>query len=241
MWIASSLLDLGTQMEPLQKLEALSNQHNLPLQLNDRLFYGKYLYRLSIYGYRYHYPQLMRVPTIDNLGWKVDTEFRTSFTTTLRRFADKWGDRVRVETQTLNYYTDSVDRIQKLIEYVNRLKHKEEDVTDLMLDLVAIRYFPGTVTERNIRYRKKRLPHGKFRFQILGERMTHDQYRDWELWAKQYPDTIRVNDSSAIRRWGTWCGESIGYITDEKMLQLAQFKLGSNINKIVEYQIKETE
>ena len=228
-------------MEPLQKLEALSNQHNLPLQLNDRLFYGKYLYRLSIYGYRYHYPQLMRVPTIDNLGWKVDTEFRTSFTTTLRRFADKWGDRVRVETQTLNYYTDSVDRIQKLIEYVNRLKHKEEDVTDLMLDLVAIRYFPGTVTERNIRYRKKRLPHGKFRFQILGERMTHDQYRDWELWAKQYPDTIRVNDSSAIRRWGTWCGESIGYITDEKMLQLVQFKLGSNINKIVEYQIKETE
>lgn len=228
-------------MEPLQKLEALSNQHNLPLQLNDRLFYGKYLYRLSIYGYRYHYPQLMRVLTIDNLGWKVDTEFRTSFTTTLRRFADKWGDRVRVETQTLNYYTDSVDRIQKLIEYVNRLKHKEEDVTDLMLDLVAIRYFPGTVTERNIRYRKKRLPYGKFRFQILGERMTHDQYRDWELWAKQYPDTIRVNDSSAIRRWGTWCGESIGYITDEKMLQLVQFKLGSNINKIVEYQIRETE
>ena len=228
-------------MEPLQKLEALSNQHNLPLQLNDRLFYGKYLYRLSIYGYRYHYPQLMRVPTIDNLGWKVDTEFRTSFTTTLRRFADKWGDRVRVETQTLNYYTDSVDRIQKLIEYVNRLKHKEEDVTDLMLDLVAIRYFPGTVTERNIRYRKKRLPHGKFRFQILGERMTHDQYRDWELWAKQYPDTIRVNDSNAIRRWGTWCGESIGYITDEKMLQLVQFKLGSHINKIIEFQIRETE
>ncbi len=228
-------------MEPLQKLEALSSQHNLPLQHNDRLFYGKYLYRLSIYGYRYHYPQLMRVPTINNLGWKVDTEYHTSFTTTLRRFADKWGDRVRVETQTLNYYTDSVDRIQKLIEYVNRLKHKEEDVTDLMLDLVAIRYFPGTVTERNIRYRKKRLPHGKFRFQILGERMTHDQYRDWELWAKQYPDTIRVNDSNAIRRWGTWCGESIGYITDEKMLQLVQFKLGSNINKIVEYQIRETE
>ena len=227
-------------MEPLQKLEALSNQYNLPLQHNDRLFYGKYLYRLSIYGYRYHYPQLMRVPTIDNLGWKVDTEFRTSFTTTLRRFADKWGDRVRVETQTLNYYTDSVDRIQKLIEYVNRLKRKEEDVTDLMLDLVAIRYFPGTVTERNIRYRKKRLPHGKFRFQILGERMTHDQYRDWELWAKQYPDTIRVNDSNAIRRWGTWCGESIGYITDEKMLQLVQFKLGSHINKIIEFQLRET-
>jgi len=228
-------------MEPLQKLEALSSQHNLPLQHNDRLFYGKYLYRLSIYGYRYHYPQLMRVPTINNLGWKVDTEYHTSFTTTLRRFADKWGDRVRVETQTLNYYTDSVDRIQKLIEYVNRLKQKEEDVTDLMLDLVAIRYFPGTVTERNIRYRKKRLPYGKFRFQVLGERMNLEQYMDWANWAKQYPDHIRINDNSAVRRWGTWCGESIGYITDEKMLQLVQFKLGSHINKLIEFQIRETE
>ena len=191
--------------------------------------------------YRYHYPQLMRVRTIDNCGWKVDTEYRTSFTTTLRRFADKWGDRVRVVYQTLNYYTDNVDRIQKLVEYVNRLKRKEEDVTDLMLELVAIRYFPGTVTERNIRYRKKRLPYGKFRFQILGERMNIEQYMDWANWAMQYPDTIRVNDSSTVRRWGTWCGESIGYITDEKMLQLVQFKLGSNINKIVEYQIRETE
>ena len=63
--------------------------------------------------YRYHYPQLMHVPTIDNWGWKVDTEYRTSFASTLRRFANKWGDRVRIETQTLNYYTDSVDRIQK--------------------------------------------------------------------------------------------------------------------------------
>src|SRR6056300_557839 len=227
-------------MEPLKKLEALSNQYNLPLTLNDRLFYGKYLYRISIQMYRYHYPQLMHVPTIDNWGWKVDTEFRTSFTTTLRRFADKWGDRVRVETQTLNYYTDSVDRIQKLIEYVNRLKRKEEDITDLMLDLIAIRYFPGTLTERNIRYRKKRLPHGKYRFQILSERMDYEQYNDWVNWAKQYPDTICVNNNDSIRRWGTWCGESIGYITDEKMLQLVQFRLGSHINKIIEFQLRET-
>ena len=226
-------------MELLQKLEALSKQYNLPLQHNDRLFYGKYLYRLSIHMYRYHYPQLMHVPTIDNWGWKVDTEYRTSFTSTLRRFADKWSDRVRVETETLNYYTDNVDRIQKLAEYVNRLKRKEEDITDLMLDLVAIRYFPGTVTERNIRYRKKRLPYGKYQFQILGNRMNYEQYNDWAVWAAQYPDTIRVNDSNTIRRWGTWCGESIGYISDEKMLQLVQFKLGSNINKIVEYQIRE--
>jgi len=227
-------------MEQLQKLEALSNQYNLPLQHNDRLFYGKYLFRLSVHMYRYHYPQLMRVPTIDNWGWKIDTEYSTSFTTTLRRYANKWGDRVRVESQTLNYYSDNLDRIQKLVEYVTRLKIKEDDITDLMLDLIAIRYFPGTVIERNIRYRKKRLPYGKFRFQILGERMSYEQFSDWANWSAQYPDQIKTNSNDTIRRWGTWCGESIGYISDEKMLQLVQFKLGSYINKIVEYQIKET-
>lgn len=227
-------------MEQLQKLEALSNQYNLPLQHNDRLFYGKYLFRLSVHMYRYHYPQLMRVPTIDNWGWKIDTEYSTSFTTTLRRYANKWGDRVRVESQTLNYYSDNLDRIQKLVEYVTRLKIKEDDITDLMLDLIAIRYFPGTVIERNIRYRKKRLPYGKFKFQILGERMSYEQFSDWANWSAQYPDQIKTNSNDTIRRWGTWCGESIGYISDEKMLQLVQFKLGSYINKIVEYQIKET-
>jgi len=227
-------------MEQLQKLGALSNQYNLPLQHNDRLFYGKYLFRLSVHMYRYHYPQLMRVPTIDNWGWKIDTEYSTSFTSTLRRYANKWGDRVRVESQTLNYYSDNLDRIQKLVEYVTRLKIKEDDITDLMLDLIAIRYFPGTLIERNIRYRKKRLPYGKFKFQILGERMSYEQFSDWANWSAQYPDQIKTNSNDTIRRWGTWCGESIGYISDEKMLQLVQFKLGSYINKIVEYQIKET-
>ena len=71
--------------------------------------------------------------------------------------------------------------------------------------------------------------------------MNYEQYNDWAVWAAQYPDTIRVNDSNTIRRWGTWCGESIGYIVDEKMLQFVQFKLGSHINKVIEFQLRETE
>ncbi len=226
-------------MEPLQKLEALSNQHNLPLTLNDRLFYGKYLYRLSVHMYRYHYPELMNVPTIDNWGWKVDTEYRTSFTSTLRRFASKWGDRIRVEQQTLNYYTDDLNRIKKVIEYVTRLKTKQEDVTDLMLELNKLSYFPGTLSQRNIHYRKKRLPYGKFKFQIQGERMDREQFENWVAWANQYPNDIRINNADQTRKWGTWCGDNIGYISTDKMLQLVQFKLGSNINKIIEYQIRE--
>jgi len=227
-------------MEPLQKLEALSNQYNLQLQHNDRLFYSKYLYRLEIILYQYRYPELMRVPTIDYWGYKVDTHHHTSFVGTVRKYAVKQGDRVRLEFKTLNYYSNDLDTIEKLIAYVNRLT-KKQDTTDVMLELGSIRYFPGTVLERNIRYRKKRLPYGKYRFQILGERMDYEQYNDWANWAAQYPYAIRINNNGAIRRWGTWCGESIGYITDEKMLQLVQFKLGSHINKVIEFQLRETE
>ena len=228
-------------MEPLQKLEALSNQYNLPLQHNDRLFYSKYLYRLEVILYQYRYPELMRVPTIDSWGFKIDTEHHTSFVGTVRKYAKKQGDRVRVEYRTLNYYCNDVITIEKLIAYVNRLGAKQDTPIEKMVELGSVCYFPGTIQEPNIRYRKKRLPYGKYRFQILGERMELEQFTDWANWAKQYPDTIRVNDSDTVRRWGTWCGESIGYILDEKMLQFVQFKLGSHINKVIEFQLRETE
>ena len=50
--------------------------------------------------YMYDYPELLKVQTIDNWGWKVDTQWRTSFTGTVRRYAKKQYDRVRVEHQT---------------------------------------------------------------------------------------------------------------------------------------------
>lgn len=191
--------------------------------------------------YQYTFPQLMRVPTIDYWGWKVDSEHSTSFISTIRRYAKKHDDRVRVEGRTLNFYTSDIARMQKIVEYVVRLQNKADETLDEMLDLTGIRYFPGTITERNIHYRKKRLPYGKFKFQILGERMDWQTFSDWSVWAQQYPDDIRVTNAHTIRRWGTWCGESLGYVTNDKLLQLAQFKLGSNINKIIEYQLRETE
>lgn len=226
-------------MEALQKLEALSNQHNLALEHNDRLFYSKYLYRLELVLYQYSYPQLLRVPTVDFWGYKVDTEHHTSFITTVRKYAKQNDDRVRHEYKTLNYYTNNTETIGKVINYVKRLQGKQTDLSEDMIDIRSIRYFPGTMLERNIRYRKKRLPHGKYRFQILSERMDSEQFYDWCTWAEQYPDSILAPKYSNYKRWGTWCGESIGYISDERILQLAQFKLGSNINKIIEFQLRE--
>jgi hypothetical protein len=227
-------------MEVQQKLEALRNQYNLTLEHNDRVFYNKYLYRLSVFMYRYAYPDIVKVPTVDEWGWIVDTRWRTSFVHTVRRYADKQGDRIRIEHQTLNYYTNDIPSIEKLIKYINRLNANADDPLDLMLDIKGVRYYPGSVLERNIHYRKKRLPYGKYRFQIISERMTSEQYYDWCDWAKQYPGSIRLKHSDVHRKWGTWSGESIGHVIDEKMLQLVQFKLGSNINKIIEFKLRET-
>ena len=68
--------------------------------------------------------------------------------------------------------------------------------------------------------------------------MEPDAYYDWTAWAI-HPGQYINNDRHGYRRWGTWCGEGIGYVIDEKMLQLVQFKLGPNINKIIEFQLRE--
>jgi len=156
----------------------------------------------------------------------------------IRKFAKRNESRVRLEAYTLNYYTNTVSQLETLIKYVQTLKDKETYVSETMLDISELRYFPGSITERNIYYRKKRLPYGNCKFQILGIQLEYDQYKEWRDWASQYPKDIRIKQSQYNRLWGTWCGESIGYISTDKLLQLVRFKLGSRINKIIEYQIK---
>lgn len=227
------------QMEQQQKLEALAKQHLLPLEHNDRLFFGHYLYRLQVYMYQWRTQDLYSVPTVNWEALRYDSIYNQSFPSQVRRHANKHGDRVRIEAyKHLNYYTNNLDNIKLIIEYVNRINSKHE-VVDQPLEVRDIRYFPGTLLERNIRYRKKRLPYGKFQFQILAERMPKEDWNSWRSWAEQYPDKIRLEESNYPRRYGTWSGEPLAYVEDEKMLQLIQFKLGSNIQKIIEYQIKE--
>ena len=61
-----------------------------------------------------------------------------------------------------------------------------------------------------------------------------------EKWASNIPNDIKVPVSKYERRWGTWSGEAIGYVSTDKMLNLITFKLGPKINKIIEYKIKGT-
>lgn len=228
-------------MDHQKKLEDLSLQNQLQLTTNDRLFYSKYLYRVSIQLYSYRYPDLMYVQTVDHNAFTVDTTAEINFLNAIRNYAHKNLDRVRFENKNAMYYTSDIKRLQTIIDYVNRLKTKERIETDKdLLELIEIKYFPGGNTDRNIRFRKKRLPYGKFRFQILGERMDREELDSWKKWALQYPNDIKLPNGKYVNNmfWGLWAGESIGYVTNEKMLQLINFKLGPKINKIIEFQIR---
>lgn len=227
-------------MEQSKKLEDLSNQNRLQLTHNDRLFFTKYLYRLTIELYAYKYPQLMYVETIDANAFTVDSERKINFINSMRLYSYKHEDRVRLEHKTLMYYTSDIKRLEDVIKYVNRLNEKGDDDIDPLLLCLEIKHFPGTLQERNVQFRKKRLPYGKFKFQILCNRMDQFEHEDWKKWALQYPNDVKVPKSKYERRWGTWAGESIGYVSTDKMLNLITFKLGPKINKIIKYKIKGT-
>jgi len=227
-------------MDHQKKLEDLSSQNRLQLTTNDRLFFSKYLYRLTIELYAYRYPDLMYVKTVDHNAFTVDTTAEINFLTAIRGYAQKNLDRVRFEYKNVMYYTSDMKRLETVINYVNKLKQKEKIETDKnLLELTEIKYFPGEKTDYNIRFRKSRLPYGKFKYQILGERMEFDELQEWEKWAIQYPKDIKLSRSKyGNRMWGVWAGESLGYVSNEKMLHLINFKLGSKINKIIEFQIR---
>ena len=226
-------------MDHQKKLEDLSSQNRLQLTTNDRLFFSKYLYRLTIELYAYRYPDLMYVRTVDHNAFTVDTGLEINFLNAIRKYASKNSERVRLEYKNVMFYTSDINRIETVISYVKRLKQKETGTDDeRLLELTEIKYFPGGETDYNIRFRKSRLPYGKFKYQVLGERMEREEYESWEKWALQYPNDIKLPQSKYLKHWGVWSGESIGYISNDKMLQLINFKLGSKINKIIEFQLR---
>ena len=226
-------------MDHQKKLEDLSNQNRLQLTTNDRLFFSKYLYRLTIELYAYRYPDLMYVRTVDHNAFTVDTGLEINFLNAIRKYASKNSERVRLEYKNVMFYTSDIKRLETVISYVKKLKQKETGIDDeRLLELIEIKFFPGGETDYNIRFRKSRLPYGKFKYQILSERMERSEYKSWEKWALQYPDDIKLPQSKYNKHWGIWSGESIGYVSNEKILQLINFKLGSKINKIIEFQLR---
>lgn len=229
-------------MDKPENLMLLAKTHNLPVNANDRLFYRKFLYRLDMFMYQYKLPRLMHIETVDENAWIVDSLQKISFVGTLRDYAKKRGDRVRLEHNSLAYYTNDIVTLEHIIKWVDRIT-QDVSVLERQIDLKSLSYFPGDLEQRNIRYRKKRLPHGHYKFQLLSASMNYIELQDWLVWATQdaYKGKILVDNVGhdfSMYNVGLWSGESLGYVADEKTLQLCQFKLGSSINKVIEYKIK---
>ena len=227
-------------MEQFQRLKALADKHNLWMSDNDRLFYGKYMYRLDMHMYRWTVPNIYNVVTINHDAYMIDTEIKTNFVGMVRRFAKSNDERIRVQAGIyLFYYTSDIDNLNKVIEFVERVANKEGSITDKSVALQNICYSRAEQAERDVRYRKQKLPYGIYKFQILSKRMEAEQVQEWKRWAEQYPGKIQLENSQYAHKFGCWSGTNLGYVADEKMLQLVQFKLGPNIGKVIEYKIKE--
>ena len=221
----------------MEALTKLAEKYNLQLHENDRLFHNKYLYRFEVYVYKYDFPEILRVPTVDTWGYKVDSDNAISFVGSIRNFAKSQGDRTRREQCSLYYYTNEPKNLEKVIKFASGFNDLCEK-HDQALQLVGIWYCTADF-EKDVRYRKKRLPHGKYRYQLLGEWMSSEEYADWVSWAEQYEGRIKLPSDQYLLKYGPYKGQAIGYVDDDKMLQLVRFKLGSKMKKTIEYKIKE--
>ena len=101
----------------------------------------------------------MYVDTIDSNAFTVDSERKINFINSMRLYSYKHKDRIRLENKTLMYYTSDIKRLQDIIAYVKRLNEKDEQSIDNLLLCPELKYFfREHQNERNVQFRKKRLP-----------------------------------------------------------------------------------
>jgi len=210
-----------------QKLKNLSKKHNLKLFTNDRLFYRKYLYRVT-----YIINSGRKQTVTPNLGvWRTARGWQTvgsvanhvvniigPFIRAIRKTAKKRGDRVRLEGNMVNYYTSSMEQIKKICDEKKAWKNAH---------LYSLTYSLGT--EADVRYRTNMLPYGnKYRFQIWCEYGTREQVRKI---IENYPiDNIKITCNNKYAKPSF-------YVNTEEMVQLLRVALGSSFEKVIEYKL----
>ena len=207
----------------LQKLKNLSDKYNLSLFQNDRLFYRKYLYRIS-YTMNYRDEDIAENWQFKSLQaqqirrWTIILQKNATFINTMRSTAKQFLGQVRVEGSTLNYYTNDIEHIEKLC--MTKISNREISICELA-------YSPGT--DCKVRYRKTKLPHNnKYRFQIWCKYKSREQA---ERIVKHYSlDHVKLvcnNDWS----------EPIIYVNTKEMMHLLIIALGTNFKRMVEYKL----
>ena len=205
------------QQLAIQVLKALAYNNEVPYYLHDRKFYGQYLYRVSLSA-----PNQMI--SVDHDGY-----YDRSVQTQARKWCQDQEGKIRCEGNTINYYSNNVDNIEK---FVNTFEDKAK-----ILDFVY-----SLDIGKNIRIRKIRLPYNKYKYQLIllslwqSRNAKYDQKEILEL-VDRYPENLFV--SPKIRKdleVGFSYNPSL-YALDVQMLQLAQLSLGSKITKVIQYKL----
>jgi len=217
-----------------QRLKNLSKKHNLELCTNDRLFYRKYLYRVTYIvssdskqigtrkpsragGRPWRRSDFGAWQTIGNVADHV-VNVMGPFVRAIRKTAKKRGDRVRLEANVVNYYTSSMEQIEKIC---NTKKTWEG------IHLHGLTYSLGL--EADVRYRTNMLPYdNKYRFQIWCKYGTRDQVR--KIVENYSVDNIKIACNNKY-------AEPSFYVNTEEMVQLLRVALGLNFSRSVEYKL----
>ena len=219
------------------RLKNLSKKHNLELCTNDRLFYRKYLYRVTYVVYSDNdemvwraaqKPWRRRVPlgakapfaTWQIIGNVADhvVNVMGPFVRAIRKTAKKRGDRVRLEANVVNYYTSSMEQIEKICNG----KEAWEGV-----HLYGLAYSLGL--EADVRYRTNMLPYdNKYKFQIWCKYGTRDQVR--KIVENYSVDNIKIACNNKY-------AEPSFYVNTEEMVQLLRVALGLNFARAIEYKL----
>ena len=210
-----------------QRLKNLSKKHNLELSTNDRLFYRKYLYRVTYIvtsdskqiGARnpWRPPDFGAWRTVGTVASHV-VNVMGPFVRAIRKTAKKRGDRVRLEANVVNYYTSSMEQIEKIC---NTKKTWEG------IHLHELTYSLGL--EPDVRYRTNMLPYdNKYRFQIWCKYGTRDQVR--KIVENYSVDNIKIACNNKY-------AEPSFYVNTEEMVQLLRVALGLNFSRSVEYKL----
>jgi hypothetical protein len=219
-----------------QRLKNLSKKHNLELSTNDRLFYRKYLYRVT-YIVNSHsigtgkswrkpwrkqqsglgHPDFGDWQTIGNVADHV-VNVMGPFVRAIRKTAKKRGDRVRLEANVVNYYTSSMEQIEKICG----AKKVWEGI-----HLYGLAYSLGF--EADVRYRTNMLPYdNKYKFQIWCKYGTRDQVK--KIVENYSVDNIKIACNNKY-------AEPSFYVNTEEMVQLLRVALGPKFARAVEYKL----
>ena len=204
-----------------QKLKNLSEKHNFKLCTNDRLFYKKYLYRVTyIVSYNKKETVTSNFDNWQTLSNVADHVVNTigPFIRAIRKTAKKRGDRVRLEANVVNYYTSSMEQIEKICG----AKKVWEGI-----HLYGLAYSLGL--EADVRYRTNMLPYdNKYRFQIWCKYGTRDQVR--KIVENYSVDNIKIACNNKY-------AEPSFYVNTEEMVQLLRVALGPKFARAVEYKL----